>query len=64
MVGEVGAGTADVPSIPVYCRVYGHNGDKLPTVLAGVTNGLSVNVSAAGAGGLASGSISITFIAE
>jgi hypothetical protein len=44
--------------------VYGHNGDKLPTVLAGVTNGLSVNVSAAGAGGLASGSISITFIAE
>lgn len=63
-VGEIGAGTADVPSLPVFCRVYGLNGEKLPTVQAGVTNGLSVNVSAAGAGGLAAGSISIVFIAE
>jgi hypothetical protein len=63
-VGEVGAGTADVPSLPVFCRQYGLNGEKLPTVQAGVTNGLSVNVSAAGAGGLASGSIIIVFIAE
>ena len=63
-VGEVGAGTADVPSFPVFCRLYGLNGEKLPTVQAGVTNGLSVNVSAAGAGGLASGSIIIVFIAE
>ena len=63
-IGEIGAGAADPPSFPVFCRVYGRNGEKLPTVLAGVTNGLSVNVSAAGAGGLASGSISIVFIAE
>lgn len=63
-VGEVGAGTADVPSIPVFCRTYGRSGEKLPTVVAGVTNGISVNVSAAGAGGLASGSIIVTFIAE
>lgn len=63
-VGEIGAGAADPPSLPVFCRAYGRNGEKLPTVAAGVTNGLSVNVSAAGAGGLASGSISIVFIAE
>lgn len=62
-VGEIGAGTAD-PGSGVFCRLYGLNGEKLPTVVAGVTNGLSVNVSAPGAGGLASGSISITFIAE
>lgn len=63
-VGEIGAGTADGASQPPYCKVYGLNGEKPPRVLAGVTNGLSVNVSAIGAGGLASGSISVTFIAE
>jgi len=63
-VGELGAGTADAPGLATFCRVYGLNGEKLPRVVAGVTNGLTVNVSAPGAGGLASGSISITFIAE
>lgn len=63
-VGELGAGTADAPGLATFCRIYGLNGEKLPTVVAGVTNGLSVNVSAPGAGGLASGSISITFVAE
>jgi hypothetical protein len=63
-VGELGAGTADAPGLGTFCKVYGLNGEKLPRVVAGVTNGLSVNVSAPGAGGLASGSISITFIAE
>lgn len=63
-VGELGAGTADAPGLSTFCRVYGLNGEKLPRVSAGVTNGLSVNVSAPGAGGLASGSISVVFIAE
>lgn len=64
MVGELGAGAADAPANPPFCQFYGLNGEKLPTVVAGVTNGISVNVSAPGAGGLASGSISVTFIAE
>lgn len=62
-VGEIGAGAAD-PGSGVFCRLYGLNGEKLPTVVAGVTNGLSVNVTAPGAGGLASGSISVIFVAE
>lgn len=63
-VGELGAGTADGTGQAPYCKVYGLNGEKLPTVVAGTTAGLSVNVSAPGAGGLASGSISITFVTE
>lgn len=36
----------------------------MPTVASGTANGVDVRVTAAGAGGLASGNISITFIAE
>jgi hypothetical protein len=63
-IGEQGAGTADVPGLPVFCRTYGLSGEKLPTVVAGVNNGITINVSTNGAGALASGSISATFIQE
>lgn len=63
-VGEIGAGAADPQSQATFCKVYGLNGEKLPTVPSGVTNGVSVTVSAPGAGGLAAGSISMTLIAE
>ena len=63
-VGELGAGTADTPGPAIYCRYYGINENKMPTVAAGVANGVSVNVSAPGAGGLAFGSISMHFLAN
>jgi hypothetical protein len=64
-VGEIGAGTADTPGQAPFCKTYyGQNGIKMPTVLSGTGNGISINVSAPGAGGLASGSISATIIAE
>ena len=63
-VGELGAGAADPASQPVFCKTYGLEGEQAPTVASGVANGIDVRVTAAGAGGLASGSISITFIAE
>lgn len=63
MVGEIGAGTADGGGLEPYCREYGTNGEKIPRVLPGTTNGLSVEVSSLGAGGLAFGSISVTIIA-
>lgn len=62
-VGELGAGTADTGTFP-FCRTYGEGGAQMPIVLSGVTNGLSINVSAPGAGGLASGSITAVFIVE
>jgi hypothetical protein len=58
--GPVASSTSQAP----FCKVYGLSGAQLPIVLPGVANGISVNVSAPGAGGLASGSISITFISE
>lgn len=63
-VGELGAGAADPNSQPVFCKTYGDNGEQMPTVASGTDNGISLSVSSAGAGGLASGSIAITFIAE
>lgn len=63
-VGEIGAGAADPTSEAVLCVPYGENGAKMPVVQAGVANGLSINVSAPGAGGLASGSISAVIIYE
>ena len=60
---ELGAGAAD-PGVFPYCKQYGLNGEKLPTVLAGTTNGLSVSATAPGAGGLAAGFISVTFVSE
>ena len=64
VVGEIGAGTADVTGLAPICRNYGVAGEQEPTVVAGTANGLSVSVGAAGAGGLASGAISITFVGE
>ena len=64
MVGELGAGTADSAGPPPYCKVYGLNGEKLPRIVAGTANGISIAVSAPGAGGLAMGSVSATIIAE
>lgn len=53
-----GAGT-DAP----FCKRYGDSGEQLPTVLAGVTNGISISVPALGVGSLAT-SITATIIAE
>lgn len=63
-VGEIAAGAADPQGQGVFCKTYGLEGEQAPTVVSGTTNGVDVRVTAAGAGGLASGSISITFIAE
>lgn len=64
-VGEIAAGTADTAGPPVFCKSYGGaTGEKPPTVSPGAANGLSINVGAAGSGGLASGSISATIIQE
>lgn len=63
-IGEIAAGTADVPSPVGFCRTYGLSGEKLPAVSAGTANGISIFVSAPGSGALASGSISATFIQE
>jgi hypothetical protein len=58
-VGELGAGAADHPGPAPICKSYGQDsGSPNPIVPAGVINGVSINVSAAGAGGLAFGSIS------
>ena len=64
VVGEDGVGTADTPSLAPMCMNYGQDGTKPIIVLAGTTNGISVNVSAPGAGGLAAGAISVYLIAE
>lgn len=61
--GELGAGAADPRGQQFSCRTYGAGRLSLdrPIVLQGSSTGLTVNVSAAGAGGLASGAISIDF---
>lgn len=60
------AGTTGITQPAVICRQYGsaQGGGQAIIVPAGVTNGLSVLVSAGGAGSLAVGSIRMTFIAE
>lgn len=63
-VGELGAGAADPGGPSVFCKNYGDESEKAIAVSAGTANGISVSVSAAGAGALASGSITIMFIAE
>lgn len=63
-IGELGAGAADTNSQMIYCRDYSKDETKGLINASGTANGISVNVSSAGAGGLAAGSISITFIAE
>lgn len=62
-VGELGAGTADPGSGTPFCKTYGDADEKALTVLAGTANGVSVLVSAVGAGALAAGSITVTFTA-
>lgn len=62
--GEVGAGAADPPSQPTYCKTYTDDGAQAPTVSAGVTNGIIITVSTHGAGGLADGAISATLITD
>lgn len=64
MVGELGAGAADPPSEKPFCYYFGHHGGKLPVIQAGTTNGVSITVTAPGAGGLASGAISAELIAD
>lgn len=64
MVGELAAGTADPPGQGVQCWDYGLSGAQMPYVASGVANGITINVTAAGAGALASGSISAVIIAE
>lgn len=60
------AGTTGITQPAVICRQYGsaQGGGQAITVPSGVTNGVSVLVSAGGAGSLAVGSIRMTFIAE
>lgn len=43
---------------------YGEDGEEPIIIPAGVANGVTINISAAGAGGLADGSISVTMIVE
>lgn len=61
--GELGTGTETQPSY-TFCRLYGQAGEKLPTVSAGTTNGLSIMLSATGAGGLSTCAVSATIIVE
>lgn len=63
-VGELGAGAADTGGPALFCQDYSGDGYQLPTVLAGTGNGLTITVSAAGAGGLAAGAITAVIIAE
>jgi len=64
-VPEIGAGAADPGTVRAQCYEYGDDGARqMPTVVAGTTNGISISVTAAGAGGLAAGSITATIIEE
>ena len=57
-VGEIAAGTADPHGPEPICKTYLNTaGIPVPEVVAGTANGISINVSSAGSGGLASGSI-------
>lgn len=64
ITGELGAGAADPPGPGIFCINYDNDSGKVPVVAAGTTNGLSINVSSAGAGGLAAGSISARIVQE
>lgn len=60
------AGTTGITPLTIHCRVFGtaNGGGMAIVVPAGTSNGVSVLVSAGGAGSLAVGSIRMTFIAE
>lgn len=63
-IGEIAAGgTADTPGPAPVCVSYDQDSGKMPIVASGVANGLSILVSAPGAGGLAAGSISARIVA-
>lgn len=62
-VGEIGAGAADPSSGTPFCKTYGDKSEKAPSVVSGTTNGISVSVTASGAGALAAGSITVIFTA-
>jgi len=64
MIGELGAGAADPPGPAPFCRFYGMQGEKVPTIASGVANGISVTITSLGAGGLASGGITMYVIQE
>lgn len=63
---DVNCSGAGITQPVVICRQYGsaQGGGQAIVVPSGVTNGVSVLVSAGGAGSLAVGSIRMTFIAE
>lgn len=63
-VSELGAGAADPSLRDPFCIDFGKWGFKPITVLAGVGNGVTIVVSASGAGGLAAGSINAFIVAE
>lgn len=56
--------TTSSPGPAVLCRQFGLNGEQLPTIPAGTSNGFAVTVSAAGAGSLAVGAASMVLITE
>lgn len=62
-VGELGAGAADPNGQPTFCYEF-PLGSQAPSVAVGIANGLTINVSAAGAGGLASGAINAIVVVE
>lgn len=56
---------ASTPGPQPFCKTYFNaTGIPMPEVLAGVANGLSINVSSAGSGGLAAGSIAAIVTVE
>lgn len=57
------AGTTGITQPVIICKDYGML-DQMIINSAGVTNGIAVNVSAGGAGSLATGAITMTFISE
>lgn len=63
-IPELGAGAADPAGPGPFCKYYGRNGEKMPTVAAGTANGLWISVSTSGTGGLSSCAITATIIAE
>lgn len=61
----VNAGTTGVTPISIVCRDYGLSTTDQPIIVAaGAANGLSVNVSAGGAGSLSVGTITMWFVSE
>lgn len=63
-VPELGAGAADPGSGGPFCYDFTAGGAKAPVVASGTANGVSITVTAPGAGGLAFGSINATIVAE